>query len=328
MIQYVGIDVSAKTLHTALQCGPRLFEGTFDNTPAGHHQLLARLHQHNSATETRIVLESTGIYGLDVALRLAEQPTLAVMVANPRAVKAFAKASMQRGKTDPRDARLLLQFAQRMHFRPWQPPATALLQLRQLVRRIAELTGQKAAQKNRRHALQQTQTALPVLLEDIDELTVALEQRIDKLEEAALSLIEASAELKERYELLLTVPGVGRKSALRLLGELAVLPPDMDVRQWVAHCGLDPQPVQSGTSVHRGAKISKAGNKHLRHALFLPAMTAARCNPQLQAFRDKLVARGRKRIQALVALMRKLLHAIYGMFRTRTPFDVTKLLPA
>jgi transposase len=328
MIQYVGIDVSAKTLHTALQCGPHLFEGTFDNTPAGHRQLLDRLQKPKSATQTRVVLESTGIYGLDVALRLAESPKMAVMVANPRAVKAFAKASLQRGKTDSRDARLLLQFAQRMDFRPWQPPTLAVLQLRQLVRRIAELTVHKAAQKNRRHALQQTHTALPALLEDIDELTVALDQRIVKLEEAALALLEDSDELAERYELLLTVPGVGRKSALRLLGELAVLPADMDVRQWVAHCGLDPQPVQSGSSVHRRAQISKAGNKHLRHALFLPALTAARCDPQLQAFRDKLVARGRKRIQAIVALMRKLLHAIYGMFRTRTPFDVTKLLPA
>src|SRR5262249_33131180 len=99
MVQYVGIDVSAKTLHVALQCGPSQFEGVFDNTPAGHKKLLKRLQKQKRATETRVVLESTGIYGLDLALFLAEQPTLAVMVANPRAVKAFAEAVLKRGKT-------------------------------------------------------------------------------------------------------------------------------------------------------------------------------------------------------------------------------------
>ena len=327
MTQYVGIDVSAKTLNVALLCGKSQFEGTFDNTQEGHKKLLARLKKQSGADETRIVLESTGIYGLDIALFLAEQPHVSVMVANPRQVKSFAKASMQRGKTDTQDARLLLSFCQKMDFVAWRPPSQAVLSLRQLVRRISELVVQRAAQKNRRHALEQTKTTLPLLLADVDELIVALDQRIDKLEAAAIELIKTEAELLARYELLLTVPGVGSKSALRLLGELSVLPDGMDVRQWVAHSGLDPQPVQSGTSVRGASKISKAGNKHLRHALFLPAMAAARSNKAVAAFRDRLVARGKRRIVALVAVMRKLLHAIYGMFRTNTPFDATKLLP-
>lgn len=327
MIQYVGIDVSAKTLHVAVQCEKTSWEGVFDNSPQGHHRLLTKLRKKN-ASQTHLVLESTGIYGLDLALRLADEPQMAVMVANPRAVHAFAQATLQRGKTDRLDARMLLQFVQCMDFRPWQPPSTAVLQLRQLCRHIAELVVQKAADKNRRHALLQTQTRLPLLLQDIDELIVAAEQRIAKLEQAALQLIDAHPLLRQRYALLRTLPGVAHKSALRLLAELSVLPPDMDVRQWVAHAGLDPQPVQSGTSVRGRTQISKSGNKHLRHALFLPAMVAARHQPQVQAFRDKLVGRGRKRIQALVAIMRKLLHAIYGMFRTQTPFDATKLFPS
>jgi Transposase IS116/IS110/IS902 family len=99
-----------------------------------------------------------------------------------------------------------------------------------------------------------------------------------------------------------------------------VLPDDMTVRQWVAHAGLDPCAFQSGTSVDKPARISKVGNAHIRRALFMPALVAVRHEPHVKAFFDKLVARGKKPIQAYIAVMRKLLHAIYGMFATETTF--------
>ena len=94
----------------------------------------------------------------------------------------------------------------------------------------------------------------------------------------------------------------------------------MTVRQWVAHAGLDPRAFQSGTSVYKPARISKVGNAHIRRALFMPALVAVQHDAHVKAFFDKLVTRGKKPIQAYVAVMRKLLHAIYGMFKTNTDF--------
>jgi transposase len=98
----------------------------------------------------------------------------------------------------------------------------------------------------------------------------------------------------------------------------------MSARQWVAHAGLDPKHSESGTSVKGRARISKVGNRHLRAALFLPAMVASQHEERVRAYYQKLLAKGKKPMQALVAVMRKLLHAIHGMFQHEADFDGTK----
>jgi transposase len=98
----------------------------------------------------------------------------------------------------------------------------------------------------------------------------------------------------------------------------------MSARQWVAHAGIDPRYAESGSSVRGQVRISKVGNRHLRAALFLPAMVASQHEPQIKAYYQKLIAKGKKPMQALVAVMRKLLHAIHGMFGHHADFDGSK----
>jgi transposase len=128
--------------------------------------------------------------------------------------------------------------------------------------------------------------------------------------------------------LLQSTPGIGAISALQLLGELVLIPGNCDVRQWVAYAGLDPRQHESGTSVHQKARISKVGNRHIRRALYMPALTAVRFAPHLRAFYLHLQARGKCKMVALVAVMQKLLHAIFGMFKHDASFDGAKLYPA
>jgi transposase len=111
---------------------------------------------------------------------------------------------------------------------------------------------------------------------------------------------------------------------MRILAELLVLPDDLAAPQWVAHAGLDPRPYESGTSVHRPRRISKVGNRHLRAALYMPALVAIQHEPNVKAFYDKLVAGGKKPLQAVVAVMRKLLHAIWAMLKHDEDFDGNK----
>jgi transposase len=314
-----GIDVSKDVLDVAARRdGTRLETARFDNDAAGHRTLVRWLTKRSRTV--RVVLESTGTYSLDVALALHRAHGVAVMVANPRAVKQFTGALMQRSKTDMTAAAALREYAVRMPFVAWQPPAGEVLALRGIARRIAALVVERTRERNRLHAVQATAEQVAVVVNDIEVNIRHLERRLELLTAEAVALVHEHAELARAFERLTSVPGIATHSAVQLLPELLVLPEDMTVRQWVAHAGLDPRACQSGTSVHKPARISKVGNAHIRRALFMPALVAVRHDPHVKAFFDKLVARGKKPIQAYVAVMRKLLHAIYGMFATETTF--------
>lgn len=308
---YLGIDVSKDHLDVFYRAEDRTRRHRFRNTTAGHQALINWLGHE----PTRCCLEASGRYSIDVALALVEAKHLEVMVANPRAVKNFREASMRRSKTDALDAEVLCDYAQRMPFEAWEPPEEAHRELRAITRRIQALTVERAREKNRLHAVASSQTASRVVINDIEVNLRHLTRRIDELLRQARKVIFASQPLKEAFEHLLSIPGVAHKSATLLLGEIALLPEEMSVREWVAHAGLDPKRHVSGTSVEQRERISKVGNARIRRALYMPALVAVQHDPHVRAFYDKLLGKGKKPIVATVAVMRKLLHAIFGMLK-------------
>jgi len=323
-----GIEVSRSLLVVALRRQERDEpRREFPNPCQGHPSLLR--YWERSARPVRVCMESTGLYGLDLALTL-HPAGVAMMVANPRAARHFAHALLQRSKNDPLDAGVLCEFAARMPFVAWRPPSAAGLKLVAVARRLEALTDRRAAEKHRRPAASLSE-ALPALIRRDVERSIQTQRRaIDRLTRLAQEFILSEPVRARRYELLLSLPGFGTTRAVHTLAELALLPAEMDVRQWVAYTGLDPREFTSGTSVHKKVRISKAGNKHLRRALYMPALVAIVHQPHLRAFYEHLTARGKTKMQALVASMRKLLHAIFGMFKHDQLFDGAKLyaLPA
>jgi transposase len=319
-----GVEVSAEELIVALRRnGAGQLLKSFPNTPEGHRAIVRYLARKGRLVQ--VCLESTGVYGLDLALLLAAQPGIQVRVANPRAVRHFAQALMERNKNDRVDAVVLLEFAARLPFQPWQPPSRPALHLCALARRLEAITDLCAAEKNRLHATQAAQ-ALPQIIRQDLERSIRFHQRAaERLAREALRIIASDAQLQLRFNLLDTIPGIGQTSALQILAELVMISSDLDVRQWVAYAGLDPREYTSGSSVHKKVRISKAGNRHLRRALYMPALVAVRHDPYLRAFYDHLQARGKLKMQALVAVERKLLHAIYGMFKHQQAYDGTKV---
>jgi transposase len=323
----VGIDVSAESLEVAYRHGKSKVEPrTFDNDSKGHAALIRHVKKKANGEVVHVVLESTGVYGFDLALAL-HRAGFEVMVANPRASANFAKATMQRSKTDRLDAVMLLEFAEQMQFKKWQPPSANQLQIRTISRRIYALTGAVRDEKNRMHAANQV-AGTEIVKRSIRASLKALDKQVRELRAAALKLIQTDAVLSRRFELLLTVKGIGQISAIAILAELAVLPDDMSDRQWVAHAGLDPRQCESGTSIKLPPRISKRGNKYLRAALYLPARVACRFQPGVVEFAAGLRARDKAPLLIHVAVMRKLLHAIHGMFRTNTAFDGRRFCPA
>jgi transposase len=314
-----GIDVAAQRLAVVVRMGEKHAKAEdFANTPSGHQALLMRL---TKAGVERVCLEATGTYHLDLALALGDGG-VALMVVNPKASKRFAEALLTRTKTDAVDAAVLAEFAQRMPFEAWQRPQRAALELRAYARRLNALTEARTQAKNQLHALQQSTTTPALILEDVQLTIDETHARLERLRAAALDLIEGDAALKDTFALLTSVKGIGAASAVQLMGELLVLPPELRAKQWVAMAGLDPRQATSGTSVNKKPRLSKAGNRYLRLALYMPALSATRHDEHVKGYYRHLIEdRGLKKIQAVCAVMRKLLHAIHGMLRTGKPFD-------
>ena len=161
-----------------------------------------------------------------------------------------------------------------------------------------------AATSQRRYAIKRSDCfpspssqALPAMvIQEMQRHQRYLEHRMERLRREALRLIARDRELNRRFRLMLTTTGIAETSALQILGELAVLPDMLDARQWVAFSGLDPQFFKSGKSVEKRPRISRGGSRHLRRALYMPALVALRRDPYLRGFYQNLRARGKARL--------------------------------
>ena len=322
-----GIDVSAKELSVVILNKNKASKTlSFTNDGKGHQSLLKMLKKKKV---DRVCLEATGVYHLDVSVLLHDSQCFEFMVINPRAAKHYSEARMSRCKTDAVDAVLLAGFAQHMPFKQWQRPDDNLLNIRACSRRLASLTKHRAQAKNQLHAIQATVTTPDIIVADIKLTIQQVEQQISALRDHALQLISKDEKTSRILTLLLSVKGIAEASAIQLMGELLVLPNDMTARQWVAMAGLDPKLHQSGTSINKKARISKVGNRYLRGALYMPALSASRHDQFVHGYYIHLIEhRGLKKIQAVCAVMRKLLHAIHGMLRTNSTFDSTRFYRA
>jgi transposase len=322
-IDYAAIEVSRKTLTVkAKRNGRTLKTREFSNTARGHKAICR--HLGREGREMRVVLEATGIYSLDLAIALACHDWIEVMVVNPTVSYNFRNAMFKRSKNDVLDVGVLLEFAERMEFKPFVPPTEAAYTLRSVTREIQAIRKQRTMAKNRLHAAENTRTSSPATIKILKKMIEDFTDAIKELTNEALALIASDPVLKNKSELLRSIPGVGESGSVQLVGELAMIPEFLSPRQLTAIAGLDPVEHQSGTSVYKRKGISKRGNKRLRVILFMAALTSVRVDENIKAFYQKLINRGKKKIQALVAVMRKLLHCICGMIRHNQPFDSSK----
>lgn len=318
----VGIDVAAKSFDMVIRKQGRAGKAaSFPQTPEGHARAIKKLQQ---ACPDHLVLEATGIYYLDLAMALHDAG-LPVSVINPRSFRHFAELMLERSKTDRRDAELLAEYGERMAPRRWTPPNAQRLALRDIGRQINRLTHANTQAKNRLHALKGKAATPSLLIKDEQQGIKQLQHRIERLRQAAEALIDEEPQLAQHREHMKAGKGIADISALAVLAELCVLPEDLKAPQVTRHAGLDVRLTQSGTSVQKPGRLSKAGNAYLRAALFMPAMSATTHDPHAKAFYEALLARGKKKRQAQCAVMRKYLTGIWACMQQGTPFDAQKL---
>ena len=322
-ITYAGIDVSAKELVVCTQFNEKEENlNSFDNSPQGHKKLIKFLTKRGRTAQ--VCMEATGVYHFDLALSLHRSDRIEVSVANPRAIKNYADATLQRAKTDILDASIILDYLKRMPFKCWEAPKQNALDLQSIARRMHQLTQMSIREKNRLHAAGCKQSQLDFIEKDIELTIQHIKTRVEKLQQKAMDIIVSDDELKSKFDLITSAVGFAEKSNITMLSELMCMPKDMLLQQWVAQVWLDQSTVESGSSVNKVRRISRLGSKHLRTAMFIPALVAIKYEPQVKAFYDKLVLAGKKKKQAIIAVMRKLIRAIWGMLNSNQPWDGRK----
>ncbi len=222
---------------------------------------------------------------------------------------------------------MLLECLQRMPFQAWTPPRQGWLQLRDFGRFLVQLTAAGVATRNRLHALASTQTSPACLRTELRRMLASNDRRIARVRAQAIALIQADPYLQRRFTALVTIQGVAATSAVSLLSALVTLPASLSGRACVCHAGLDPRVFESGTSVHKAPRISRHGNRYLRRAWFYPALSAAVHDPGARAFKQRLLERGKQKMHANVAIMRKLLTAAWAIMKDPQPYDTQRLYP-
>lgn len=315
---FVGVDIAATSFTAVWSTHDR--PTTYAQTPDGfatfHQQLLATA---SAPAATLIVMEATSSYWVALAVTL-HHAGYHVAVVNPKHLHHYAKSLPRRSKTDALDAQVMRQFAAERRPAPWTPPPAVYHELRQrLVARDALLEMRQQV-RNQHHALVQWPVVVETVVAQFAALEADLDTRIAVLD-AEIARVLHDRAWAESAALLQSIPGIGASTTAWLLVatlnfELCATP-----EAAVAYVGLNPLQYESGASVRGRPTVGRGGHGRLRKALYLATLSAARYNPVIKPFYERLRARGKPAKVARCAAARKLLHLAWAVVTKRCPFD-------
>jgi transposase len=310
---YIGIDIAKLKFDVALLDASNKYKhNKFKNTPTGFADFFAWC-QSLGAQDAHFCMEATGIYYEALANFLVDQKCT-VSVVNPAQIAAFAQSSLSRVKTDKTDAKLIARFCQTMSPPLFTPLPANVRQLQALVRRMESLKDLEQQERNR------LAVSLPIVAPSINTILTTLQTEIKAIERAIKSHIDNDPDLKQKRDLLTSMPGIAKVTSALLLAEV---PFDRHqcAKSTVAFVGLNPKPHESGSSVRGKGRISKTGSARLRAGLYMPSVVAIRCNPSIHNFYQRLLAAGKPKMVAIVACMRKLLSLAFAILKSKQPFN-------
>ena len=317
----LGIDISKVSFDIALlNENNRTKRAKFDNTAAGFEQLNEWLNAQD-IEQVHACMEATNTYGHALARYLHHQGHQ-VSIVNPARIKGYGKSQLSRTKNDAADASLIARFCRDLKPTLWHPAPDEVAKLQMLTRRLEALEQMMTQEKNRRELCDDDG-----LRADIDAHIEFMEAQETSLKKRLQQHIQAHDRLAEQQALLESITGIGTQTALTVLGEIGSIEVFGSARQLAAFAGLTPQEFQSGSSINGKTRLCKIGNARLRKALYFPALVMIRYCPEIQAFRQRLLAAGKQKMQVVGAVMHKLIRIIYGVLSSKEKFDSAKLVP-
>lgn len=297
----IGIDISKALLDVATYPDGQLKQ--FTNTKKGHKELLKWLA---TMVTKLIVFEATGAYHRELERFLGEHGCPFCKV-NPRQARQFAEATGRLAKTDKADALMLAMFGELLEPPHSESKSQTLDELAELVAARRALVKDRTAAKNRQHNLRS-----PLLKRQTTQRLKQIKKQIEIIDARCLDLVQSNALLSKRYNILLSIPGLGALTAIIILSEMPELG-TMDKRQTAALAGLAPVARQSGT--WKGKSFIRGGRANLRQALYMPALVAIRFNEEMATKYKTMREAGKPAKVAITAIMRKLIITANSLLR-------------
>lgn len=318
---YLGMDVAKAKLDCCLlldASGKRKTK-VVNNTKPGIADLLVWAAKQNVSTEAlHVVMEGTGVYHEQAALALADAG-VTVSIVNPAQVKDFGRGLAVRTKTDGVDSFVLARYGTLLKPAAWVPPAPEARMLQALLSRREAIAQDLQRERNRQEKADATDTPERIRQSLADSIEFLIKQ-LAQLQQDIDQHIDKHPGLRDDMALLQSIPAVGPQVGGNLLSVMHSH--DFDsAEQLAAYLGLVPVERQSGSSVLGRSRLSKAGPARIRAVLYMAAVVATRYNPHVKAVYDRLLARGKSKMSALGAAMRKLVHLCFGVIKTRKPYQ-------
>jgi transposase len=311
----LGVDVGKQYIDCELLDDKRATKKV-TNSVRGFEQIVAWL-RNRKVEKVHVCMEATGGWSEELAFFLHEHGHL-VSIVNPMQIRSFGQSELSRTKTDKADAGLIARFCAAMHPPAWEPPKPAERRLKQLVRRRRALVEMRIQEENRLES-PGTENVRDSILAIMD----VLEEQIKELDAQIKSTIDEDDDLKGKRDLIESIDGIGPITAATILGETPHIENFRTSKALTAFAGLCPHVRQSGTSIS-SSRTTKIGNRAIRKALYMAAISALRHNAVIKAFGDRLRERGKRPMEVVVAAMRKLLVLVFGVLKTGQPFDAQR----
>lgn len=323
---YLGIDVAKEKLDCALLDAStnKIKSKVVLNNAAGFGKLREWLTKQK-AELPHVVMEPTGVYHEAAAFFLSDAG-LTISFVNPAQLRKFAQGIGVRTKTDKADSEVLARYGNTQKPDAWVPPSASARMLKALLARRDAVADDLQREKNRQEKLVATETP-PLVLQSVEASIKFLTDELKRLQKSIDDLIDKDPDLRGKKELLETIPGVGRRVSDHITALLAGRNFER-AEQLAAYLGLVPVQWESGSSVRGRPRMSKAGPAHLRKLLYMPALVAARRNPHIKALYIRLIAKGKSKMAAIGAAMRKLAHLCFGVVKTGRAYEANFAVPA
>ena len=324
--QVIGSDISKDTFVSRygtidIQQNQQITESvTFANNLKGFRELMsyAKKKRGKSKAPLYFVMEATGVYYENLAYFLDEKHQK-VIVLLPNKTKNYAKTLDIKSKTDSLDSRMITQFALERQIQTWKVPSPLMKAIKALTREYNSKKEMAAQVKNQLHAKEYSHEPLKESLMRSQAILSVFEKQIKEIENQIRELVNQDDDLNDRINKIDKIEGVGFMTIVSIISETNGFALIENAKQLASYAGLDVAYNESGLKKHKPA-ISKKGNKYLRKAVYMPALSACRYNPKLRDFYNRLVIKKGIKKVALIAVARKLLLLIYTIFRKNVDY--------
>jgi transposase len=323
MKYFVGIDVSKATLDiTVLNAGKKSLYGKFNNNAKGHKEMLKWLNAAQIVSgETLVCMENTGLYSRSPMLFLSGHG-YKVWVVMPVVIKR--SIGLQRGKNDKADSERIAVFASKNYDTAnFDMPSVSMLELKDWLSFRDRLVKQKQqlqqpvnefADMGFVFQAREMNQALQPLLDSINK-------SIKQAETVIRKLIRQQQDIKQVYDLMLSVPGVGAITAWYLIAYSNGMKSFNNAKQLACYCGVAPFEHSSGTSVKGRTSVSSMANKQLKSLLHLGALTIIKNkNSEMYDYYKRKVAQGKNKMSVINALRNKMLQRIVAVVNNNSPY--------